>query len=98
MSYTIFSNLHIKPWLSACALSVLLGFSVTSCNDFIAAQCKLHPEFIGFGTMHQDFEDKETEINRIIEMGLHGVKLHPDTQEVNMDDPRLMELRPPPRR
>lgn len=33
MSYTIFSNLHIKPWLSACALSVLLGFSVTSCND-----------------------------------------------------------------
>ena len=33
MSYTIFLNLHIKPWLSACALSVLLGFSVTSCND-----------------------------------------------------------------
>lgn len=33
MSYTIFSNLHIKPWLSACALSLLLGFSVTSCND-----------------------------------------------------------------
>lgn len=33
MSYTIFSNLHIKPWLSACAFSVLLGFSVTSCND-----------------------------------------------------------------
>ena len=33
MSYTIFSNLHIKPWLSACALSILLGFSATSCSD-----------------------------------------------------------------
>ena len=33
MSYSIFSNLHIKPWLSACALSVLLGFSATSCSD-----------------------------------------------------------------
>jgi len=33
MSYTIFSNLHIKPWLSACVLSVLLGFSATSCSD-----------------------------------------------------------------
>lgn len=33
MSYSIFSNLHIKPWLSACALSVLLGLSATSCSD-----------------------------------------------------------------
>ena len=66
--------------------------AVTSCNDFIAAQCKLHPEFIGFGTMHQDFGDIESEIDRMIELGLHGVKLHPDTQEVNMDDPRLMNL------
>lgn len=33
MSYSIFSNLHIKPWLSACVLSVLLGFSATSCSD-----------------------------------------------------------------
>lgn len=33
MSYSIFSNLHIKPWLSVCALSVLLGFSATSCSD-----------------------------------------------------------------
>lgn len=66
--------------------------AVTSINNFISEQCKLHPEFIGFGTMHQDFEDPETEIDRMIELGLHGIKLHPDTQQVNMDDPRLMEV------
>ena len=42
--------------------------------------------------MHQDFEDPEAEIDRMIELGLHGVKLHPDTQEVDMDDPRLMDV------
>lgn len=42
--------------------------------------------------MHQDFEDMEGEIDRAIQLGLKGVKIHPDTQKVNMDDPRLMRL------
>lgn len=66
--------------------------SVPVINDFIADQCTTHPEFIGFGTMHPDVEDMEHEVNRAIELGLHGFKLHPDTQEVDMDDPRLMSF------
>lgn len=66
--------------------------SVTSINDFLAAQAAAHSEFIGFGTMHPDFEDKEAEVERAIALGLHGFKLHPDTQEVDADDPRLMEF------
>ncbi len=66
--------------------------AVTSINDFIADQARRHPEFIGFGTMHPDFEDKEAEVNRVIELGLHGFKIHPDTQMVDTDDPRLMEF------
>lgn len=65
---------------------------VETINDFIADQCAQHPEFIGFATMHQDYEDVETEIDRAIKLGLKGVKIHPDTQKVNMDDPRLMRL------
>ncbi|MDO4291576.1 MAG: amidohydrolase family protein [Eggerthellaceae bacterium] len=65
---------------------------VESINDFIAAQCAAHPEFIGFATMHQDYADPEAEIERVIKLGLKGVKLHPDTQAVHMDDPRLMRL------
>ena len=66
--------------------------SVMVINDYIADQCNKHPEFIGFATMHHEFEDMESEVDRAIELGLHGFKLHPDTQEVNMDDPRLMEF------
>lgn len=66
--------------------------AVATINDFIAEQCAAHPEFIGFGTMHPDLEDMETEVERALGLGLHGFKLHPDTQEVNMDDPRLMNF------
>lgn len=65
---------------------------VETINDFIAEQCRAHDNFIGFATMHQDYEDMEGEIDRAIELGLKGVKIHPDTQKVNMDDPRLMRL------
>jgi len=66
--------------------------SVQSINTFLAEQGQLHPEFISFGTMHHDFPDKEAEVERALELGIRGFKLHPDTQEVNMDDPRLMEF------
>lgn len=66
--------------------------TVTSINDFIAQTCKDHPELFGFMTMHQDFEDPAAEIERACGMGLLGIKLHPDTQKVNLDDPRLMAV------
>lgn len=59
-------------------------------NGFIAEQCARHPGFIGFGTMHPDCEDMEAQVEHALSLGLHGFKLHPDTQRVNMDDPRLM--------
>lgn len=65
---------------------------VETINTFIADQCFMYPEFIGFATMHQDYVDMEGEIERAIELGLKGVKIHPDTQKVDMDDPRLMRL------
>lgn len=61
-------------------------------NNFIVSECEKHPQFFGFGTMHQDFEEKEAEVERISEMGLHGIKIHPDTQEFNIDDERMFPL------
>lgn len=88
--------------LAACAGSPITHYVVHSVavkpsnvqhiNDYIASQCEKHPEFIGFATLHQDFEDPEAEIERAMSMGLRGLKLHPDTQQVNMDDPRLMRI------
>jgi predicted TIM-barrel fold metal-dependent hydrolase len=66
--------------------------AVPSINDFIAAECAAHPEFIGFGTMHPEFDDMESEVERALALGLRGFKLHPDVQGVDMDDPRLMDF------
>lgn len=59
---------------------------VQSINNFIAAQQAEHPEFIGYGSIHPDYEDIPGEIDRIISLGLHGIKLHPDFQKFNIDD------------
>lgn len=68
---------------------------VTKINDFISESVKNHPDmFIGFGSLHPDMSVGETEkeLERMIEIGLKGIKLHPDFQKFNIDDKHAMEL------
>ena len=65
---------------------------VTTINDFIAEECSIHKEFIGFGAIHPDFENPEEEINRIKALGLKGIKIHPDTQLFNVDDEKMLPI------
>lgn len=65
---------------------------VGAINDYIASECEKNKEFFGFGTIHADFDDKIGEIERVRDLGLLGVKIHPDTQMFNMDDERMFEL------
>lgn len=48
--------------------------------------------FISFGTVHPDAEDLFEELDRIVSLGLHGVKLHPDYQGFMVDEDRLDPL------
>lgn len=65
---------------------------VTNINHFILNEVKAHKEFYGFGTLHPDCEDILKETNDILNSGLKGIKLHPDTQQFNTDDKRLYEV------
>lgn len=66
---------------------------VLSINNFISASVNAFPDkLIGFGTMHPDFPDIEGEIERIISMGLKGIKLHSDFQQFNLDDERAFPI------
>lgn len=47
---------------------------------------------VGFAGIHQDFPDFEAEITRAESIGLKGIKIHPDIQEVDIDDPRMIRL------
>ncbi|MDR3091671.1 MAG: amidohydrolase family protein [Clostridiales bacterium] len=65
---------------------------VSSINSFIAASAAENPRFVGFGAMHPDFPDFEAETERIISLGLRGLKLHPDFQRFDIDDPKMFPL------
>ena len=65
---------------------------VQGINDFIVGQRDSHPEFVGFGTVHAAMENMDTEIRRIMELGLKGIKMHPDSQRFHIDDPRLYPM------
>ena len=60
---------------------------VGAINDYIA-ECvrQENGRLIGFGAMHPEFEDIGGEIERIISLGLRGIKLHSDFQDFNIDD------------
>lgn len=65
---------------------------VRSINNFILEQTAAHDCFIGFGTLHADMEQLEEEAEWILSSGLKGIKMHPDSQRFNIDDPRLFPI------
>ena len=78
-------------------LSVVLPVAVkpsgvTHINDFAKKMQDEHKEFYCFGTIHAGMENIEAEAQRILDMGLHGIKLHPDTQLFNIDDERMLPV------
>lgn len=62
---------------------------VESINNFIIDQVSEHPEFVGFGTMHADYDNFDEELKRIKAAGLKGIKLHPDFQKFQIDSPKM---------
>lgn len=45
-----------------------------------------------FGCMHPDFPDYRTELSRVAQLGLKGIKLHPIYQGVDFDDVRTLRI------
>ena len=66
---------------------------VETINDYVAEQVKLqNGYFIGFGTMHQDYNGYKEELARMKQLGLHGVKLHPDFQGFEIDCDKMQRI------
>ena len=47
---------------------------------------------IPFGGMHPDYENYKTELRRVHDMGLPGIKIHPAYQGVDFDDIRFLRI------
>lgn len=65
---------------------------VQNINGFVASQVQQHEEFIGFGTIHAESGNLLDVLEEIENLGLRGIKLHPDTQCFAVDDKRLFEI------
>ncbi len=62
-----------------------------SINRF-AAEINNKDGIFSFGGIHPDCTDIDTKIAHIVSLGLRGIKLHPDYQCVNADDPRYVKI------
>lgn len=66
---------------------------VNSINAFIAQTvADSNGTMTGLGTLHPDSTDIKGDIEHILELGLHGVKLHPDIQQFKIDDYRCLKI------
>ncbi len=62
-------------------------------NEFIAAEVAMSGgRMTGHGTLHPDSHDIAGDIAHLRELGLHGVKLHPDIQQFKIDDYRCLKI------
>lgn len=63
---------------------------VRAINANIIRECAARPGlFIGFGTLHPDMKDFDSELDFMVANGLRGIKLHPDFQRFSINDPKL---------
>lgn len=66
---------------------------VKSINEFISQSVKSNENlFTGFGTLHPDSDDIQGDFDYLIELGLKGVKLHPDFQRFAMNEERAFKI------
>jgi len=65
---------------------------VAPINEYMYYLSKNFDNIISFGAIHPDIEDIGSAVDSIIKMGLKGIKLHPEFQEFNIDDPKAMRI------
>lgn len=76
--------------ISSCATT---PEQVSHINAFIASCVEDTPrKFTGLGILHPLSKKMEEDVEQIVRLGLHGVKMHHDFQKFRVDDPRCMKI------
>ena len=66
---------------------------VSSINRFLkASEETAGGAFTALGTMHPGSMNIEKDMDELCDLGLHGVKIHPDIQKFCVDDPKIMPV------
>ena len=59
---------------------------VQNANTFLAEAVRGHDGYLAFGTIYPGMDGFEEELDRMLELGLRGIKIHPDFQKLAIDD------------
>ena len=75
--------------------TVVLGVAtkpsqVASINSWLTSLEE--PRLVPFASLHPYCDDMEDEIERLLDLGVRGVKLQPHFQGYELDDPRVLEM------
>lgn len=65
---------------------------VKSINDYIYQRSQANARLIPFGTVHAAMDGLTDEVERLFALGIKGIKMHPDSQQFPIDDPRLFPM------
>jgi len=72
--------------------SATIARQVRAINDYVFSVQASSPELMGFATLHPGLADIRDEVDRIISMGLKGIKLHPEFQNFAIDNEDMMPI------
>lgn len=72
--------------------SAVNAHQVAAINTFIAEECRQYPSFLGLGTLFPTMKNYQEELDRIQELGLHGIKIHSDFQKIPLDAPEAVPM------
>lgn len=65
---------------------------VDTINDFIAMCTNAVPNMIPFGSLYPTMDHWEASLEHLQALGIRGIKIHPDFQKVDIDDPKAVEM------
>lgn len=72
--------------------AALADWQVEVVNNFTVMLREALPWAIPFGAMHPGDRDWESHLEQLRDNGIKGVKLHPEFQNENIDDPRYLPM------
>ena len=75
----------------ACS-SATSSIQVPHLNEFISDCGARTPNMIPFGSLYPTMEGWEAELERMPELGIRGIKIHPDFQRVDIDEPKAIPM------
>ncbi len=65
---------------------------VPGVNRFLLDELSKNTDFIGFGTLHPQYEDNEGEIEKLLANGVKGIKFHPDFGKIDILSPEMYQI------